>query len=252
MLTLPTTEEASVKEAAARAAELFPKKSSYLHLAFAIPGILHAEKSPSQIDYDNALLTFRTNTLGPLLLIKHFSAFLPKKATEIATGSNSASSSSTPSEKNSNPASTTEEGQDSKKPGSTSSSPSSSSSSSESLSRGLPPTAVWATMSARVGSISDNRAGGWYSYRASKSGVNQITKSFDQHLRATAGDRAMAIALHPGTVKTGLSKGFWESVGEDKLFTAEDAAGKLINVVNGLGVEGRGRCWDWKGEEIMP
>jgi hypothetical protein len=62
----------------------------------------------------------------------------------------------------------------------------------------------------------------------------------------------MAIALHPGTVKTGLSKGFWESVGEDKLFTAEDAAGKLINVVNGLGVEGRGRCWDWKGEEIMP
>jgi NAD(P)-dependent dehydrogenase (short-subunit alcohol dehydrogenase family) len=181
------------------------------------------------------------------MLIKHFSPFLPKKATEIVTGGSSSSSSKASNESTS----TTEEGQDSKKPKSTSETESSSSSSSN-LSRGLPPTAIWANMSARVGSISDNRAGGWYSYRASKSGVNQITKSFDQHLRATAGDRAISIALHPGTVKTGLSKEFWESVGEDKLFSPEDAAGKLVNVVNNLKLDQRGRCWDWKGDEILP
>ncbi|KAF2859156.1 hypothetical protein K470DRAFT_259171 [Piedraia hortae CBS 480.64] len=107
-------------------------------------------------------------------------------------------------------------------------------------------------MSARVGSISDNRIGGWYSYRSSKAALNQITKTFDLHLKTVAGDRAVAVAMHPGTVKTGLSEGFWGNVAEDKLFEPEFAAEKLMNVINRLKVEQRGRCWDWKGEEILP
>ncbi len=107
-------------------------------------------------------------------------------------------------------------------------------------------------MSARVGSISDNRAGGWYSYRASKAGVNQLAKSLDIHLQNTAGEKAMSVALHPGTVKTGLSEAFWASTPKEKLFSAEFTAERLCSVVEGLGQEDRGKCWDWKGEEILP
>lgn len=107
-------------------------------------------------------------------------------------------------------------------------------------------------MSARVGSITDNRLGGWYSYRASKAALNQATRTFDIHLRAAAGDKAVAIALHPGTVKTGLSKAFWGNVKEEKLFEPEWAAERLVEAVEGLRVEQRGRCWDWKGEEVPP
>lgn len=107
-------------------------------------------------------------------------------------------------------------------------------------------------MSARVGSISDNRLGGWYSYRASKAGVNQITKTFDNHLRIKSDDKAIAIALHPGTVKTGLSHEFWGNVQEDKLFSAEFSAEKLLDVIRSRRLEDRGKCWDWKGEEVPP
>lgn len=188
--------------AARMASDLFPRKSSYLHLSLCIPGLLFPEKSPAQIDYDKALLTFRTNTLGPLLLLKHFSPFLPRKTTELQA------------------------------------------------SDGLPKQAVWANMSARVGSISDNQLGGWYSYRASKAAVNQLTKTFDNYLKTSAKGNAMAISLHPGTVKTSLSKEFWNSVKEEKLFSPLFAAEKLIDVINSLTLDDRGRCWDWKGEEI--
>ncbi|KAF9639513.1 hypothetical protein BFW01_g11319 [Lasiodiplodia theobromae] len=183
-------------------------------------GLLFPEKAPSQIDAADALLTFRTNALGPLLAIKHFSPFLPRKSTRFSS----------------------------------SSSPSSSDGDDTSSYDGLPSDhAVWATMSARVGSIGDNRLGGWYSYRASKAAVNQATKTFDNHLRTSAAGNAMAVALHPGTVKTGLSEEFWGNVAEGKLFSPEFASERLVEVVRGLGVErGRGRCWDWRGEEVLP
>jgi NAD(P)-dependent dehydrogenase (short-subunit alcohol dehydrogenase family) len=118
--------------------------------------------------------------------------------------------------------------------------------------RGLPSVATTAIMSARVGSISDNRLGGWYSYRASKAGVNQVVKTFDNHLRTASADNAMAVALHPGTVKTDLSKDFWGNVKNEKLFEREWVAERLIDVIKEVGVEGRGRCWDWNGKEISP
>lgn len=204
VLQLDVTDEDSVANAAKQVASLIPKKESYLRLSLCVPGLLFPEKSPAQINYDDALTTFRVNTLGPMLLVKHFSPFLPRKATNVEEA------------------------------------------------RGLPNTAIWANMSARVGSISDNRLGGWYSYRASKAAVNQLTKSFDNFLKTSAGDNAMSISLHPGTVKTNLSKEFWNNVKEDKLFSPEFAAEKLMEVINHRGTDDRGKCWDWKGEEVPP
>lgn len=110
-------------------------------------------------------------------------------------------------------------------------------------------------MSARVGSISDNSLGGWYSYRASKAALNQITKTFDNHLKTSAGEKCVALGLHPGTVKTGLSKEFWGRVKKEKLFEPEWVAERLVGLCtkpDGIGVEGRGQCWDWDGKIIPP
>lgn len=62
----------------------------------------------------------------------------------------------------------------------------------------------------------------------------------------------MCLSLHPGTVKTGLSEEFWASTPPEKLFAPKFAAQKLIDVVNGVGLEGRGKCWDWEGKAIPP
>ncbi|KAK1731600.1 hypothetical protein CaCOL14_003562 [Colletotrichum acutatum] len=216
VINLDVTAEPTIAAAAAEAASLFPTSTHHLRLALATPGILHPEKSPAQIDYDDALETFRVNTLGQMMLMKHFSPFLPKKSVKFST--------------------------------STSSSPQ------DDESRGLPPShAVWAAMSARVGSTADNRKGGWYSYRASKAGVTSLAKSLDLWLSARSGERAMAVAYHPGTVKTGLSQGFWDTVPEGKLFEPEYAVERMCKVLTEeVGIEGRGRFWDWAGKEIMP
>ena len=84
-ITYTSTEEESVKAAASKVKHQFDHSDNHLRLAFAIPGILHAEKSPAQINYDLALQTFKINTLGPMLLMKHFCQFLPRKATHNLT-----------------------------------------------------------------------------------------------------------------------------------------------------------------------
>ena len=62
----------------------------------------------------------------------------------------------------------------------------------------------------------------------------------------------MCVSLHPGTVKTGLSEDFWGSTSQQKLFTPEFAAERLVEVVRNVGLDGRGRCWDWNGKEVPP
>lgn len=183
------------------------------------------------INYEDALETFKINILGPALLFKHFSQFLPtKRSPPFQTITNPSSSSSA--------ASSEGEQEEEDTNGETETA--------------LARMAVFAIMSARVGSISDNTSGGWYTYRASKAGVNQLVKGFDIFLKQKSGDKAVVVGLHPGTVKTGLSEQFWASTAKEKLFSPEYAAERLAEVVGGLNVEGRGKCWDWKGVEIPP
>ncbi|GAB0137066.1 hypothetical protein EsDP_00005349 [Epichloe bromicola] len=118
--------------------------------------------------------------------------------------------------------------------------------------RGLARHATWVFMSARVGSVTDNRSGGWFSYRASKAAVNSVARSLDVMLGARSGGKALAVAYHPGTVKTEFSRPFWGSVPEGKLFGPEYAVERMAAVVEGLDVRHRGKCLDWKGDVVPP
>ncbi|KAL6250034.1 hypothetical protein RBB50_002335 [Rhinocladiella similis] len=208
--------EASIAELARYCRETYhdgtPRKGEavqarpHLRLAFMIPGMLVPEKAPDKVDYESALQTVKMNLIAPMMLVKHFCAFLPRKSAVVDHHVD-----------------------------------------------GLPRSAVLALMSARVGSIGDNRLGGWYSYRSSKAGLNQLVKSTDIHLKMQSAANAMCVGLHPGTVQTGLSEQFWRSTPREKLFSPEFSAERLIDVVvNGLEEDGRGKCWDWNGKEIPP
>lgn len=110
---------------------------------------------------------------------------------------------------------------------------------------------VFAALSARVGSISDNRLGGWHAYRASKAALNQVIKTCSIEL-ARKNRSALCIGLHPGTVDTALSEPFQGNVPDGKLFTPEYSASKLLGVINTLDEECTGQCFDWAGEQIAP
>ncbi|KAI0036007.1 hypothetical protein K488DRAFT_41983 [Vararia minispora EC-137] len=199
-LRLDLTQESTIADAADALARALPKdKDPYLHTAFITGGVLYPERQPADLDFRKIEETFRINTISHLLMIKHFSQFLPSSR---AT---------------------------------------------------MPPNhfSKWIHVSARVGSVSDNKLGGWFSYRASKSAINQIVKTFDldlKHRRA----RAICVGVHPGTVKTELSREFWGSVKEGGLFEKEYAAEKMIEMVQNLEEKQRGRIWDWEGKEINP
>ncbi|KAH9931677.1 NAD-P-binding protein [Epithele typhae] len=141
-----------------------------------------SQRQPADLDLATIDETFRLNVISHLLLIKHFSRFLPPPS--VGRASEEAA------------------------------------------------LAKWVHVSARVGSVSDNRLGGWYSYRASKAALNQVVRTFDLHLQAK---RVPAI---------------W--VPAEKLLEPEDVAAKLVGVVEKLGTAERGRIWDWKGDEVPP
>ena len=109
--------------------------------------------------------------------------------------------------------------------------------------------AVFAALSARVGSISDNRLGGWYSYRASKAALNMMLRTLSIEIGRRFKNQVV-IGLHPGTVDTALSKPFQGNVPDGKLFTPEFSAGKLLEVVDRVGPEDTGGLFAWDGERI--
>jgi NAD(P)-dependent dehydrogenase (short-subunit alcohol dehydrogenase family) len=109
--------------------------------------------------------------------------------------------------------------------------------------------AVFANMSARVGSIGDNHKGGWYAYRASKAAQNQLTRTLSIELGRRA-KGAICVALHPGTVDTELSEPFQGRVPDDQLFSVERAAAQLLDVIDGLGLQDSGCFFDWAGDPI--
>lgn len=110
---------------------------------------------------------------------------------------------------------------------------------------------VFAALSARVGSISDNQLGGWYAYRASKAALNMIIKNAAIEI-TRRNKKSVIVGLHPGTVDSRLSKPFQGNVPDAKLFTPEFSVNKLIKVLESLTPEHSGKCFAWDGKEIEP
>ena len=110
---------------------------------------------------------------------------------------------------------------------------------------------VLAFLSARVGSISDNKLGGWYSYRASKTALNQIIKNFSIELKRTNPD-AIVLGLQPGTVDSNLSEPFKKNVAKGKLFTPEQSRELLSNVIENATTKDSGNLLAYDGETISP
>ena len=110
--------------------------------------------------------------------------------------------------------------------------------------------AVFAALSARVGSIGDNRLGGWYGYRASKAALNQLVRTLAIELARTRPEAAI-VGLHPGTVATGLSRPF-RGEGDAGVFTPREGADHLLRVLDGVGPAQSGRLLAWDGSTIPP
>lgn len=106
--------------------------------------------------------------------------------------------------------------------------------------------AVFATLSARVGSIGDNRLGGWISYRAAKAALNQIVRTAAVEIRRKRPE-AVVVALHPGTVRTGLTAKY---AGGHRTVAPDEAAANLLGVIDGLGPEDSGGFFAWDGARI--
>ncbi|WP_404336974.1 SDR family NAD(P)-dependent oxidoreductase [Sphingomonas sp. MMS12-HWE2-04] len=108
---------------------------------------------------------------------------------------------------------------------------------------------VFAALSARVGSISDNRLGGWYGYRASKAALNMMIHNLAIEERRR-NSSSVVVALHPGTVDTQLSRPFQGNVQPGRLFTPDRAALQLLDVVEGLRPPDSGKMFDFEGKEV--
>lgn len=107
--------------------------------------------------------------------------------------------------------------------------------------------AVFATLSAKVGSIGDNQLGGWYSYRASKAALNQFVRTAAVELRRRKPE-AVCVALHPGTVDSRLSAPF-SKAGLD-VRAPDEAAELLLGVVDRLRAADSGGFFDYRGEPL--
>jgi NAD(P)-dependent dehydrogenase (short-subunit alcohol dehydrogenase family) len=111
------------------------------------------------------------------------------------------------------------------------------------------PAPLLATVSARVGSIEDNRLGGWYSYRISKAALNMALKTLSIEWKHSH-PRGCVAALHPGTNDTPLSRPFQANVAPRDLFDPAYTAAKFVDLLSGLGPADSGRFWAWNGETL--
>jgi len=110
-----------------------------------------------------------------------------------------------------------------------------------------PGRSVFAALSARVGSISDNRLGGWYSYRASKAALNQLVRTAAIELRRMRPE-AVCVALHPGTVATRLSAPYVK--GRPDVQAPDEAAQRLLDVIAKLDARQSGQFFDHRGDAV--
>ncbi|MGI3168775.1 SDR family NAD(P)-dependent oxidoreductase [Pseudooceanicola sp. C21-150M6] len=105
---------------------------------------------------------------------------------------------------------------------------------------------VFAVLTARVGSIGDNRLGGWYSYRAAKAAANQIVHTAAVELARTH-RQAAVVALHPGTVQSDLTARYLR---RHPAVAPAEAAGNILSVLDGLGPADTGGFFDWRGDRV--
>lgn len=109
---------------------------------------------------------------------------------------------------------------------------------------------IFASISGKVGSIEDNRLGGWYGYRASKSALNMFIKNIAiEYSRVSK--KTVVVALHPGTTNTNLSKPFQNNVPPEKLFSVELCTQQLLAIINNLTMDDHGKFFSWNGD-ILP
>ncbi|MBW4961359.1 SDR family NAD(P)-dependent oxidoreductase [Sulfitobacter sp. CW3] len=105
---------------------------------------------------------------------------------------------------------------------------------------------VFAVLSARVGSIGDNKIGGWISYRSAKAALNQIIRTGAIEL-ARSHKHSICVALHPGTVKTPFTEKY---LARHPAVEASAAAENIARVIDGLGADDTGEFFDWAGSSV--
>lgn len=110
---------------------------------------------------------------------------------------------------------------------------------------------VFAALSARVGSITDNRAGGWHAYRAAKAALNMLMRNFAIETARTRA-AAICVTLHPGTVDTGLSRAFHRGLPAGQVITPQSSAAALLRVIDTITPADSGQCIGWDGVTIPP
>ncbi|MDY6782995.1 MAG: SDR family NAD(P)-dependent oxidoreductase [Cyanobacteriota bacterium] len=108
---------------------------------------------------------------------------------------------------------------------------------------------IFAAISAKIGSIGDNRLGGWYGYRASKAALNMLLRTIAIEYRRKT-PRTIVTALHPGTTDTQLSEPFQKNVPAEKLFSVERCATQLLAVIDGLEENQSGQFFSWDGQPL--
>ena len=108
---------------------------------------------------------------------------------------------------------------------------------------------IFASISAKVGSIGDNRLGGWYGYRASKAALNMFLKTTAIEYSRRC-PKTIIVALHPGTTDTRLSKPFQKNVPPGKLFPVEHTVDLLSKVISGLEIKDSGEFFSWDGTQL--
>jgi len=109
---------------------------------------------------------------------------------------------------------------------------------------------IFASISAKVGSIEDNYLGGWYGYRASKSALNMLLKNIAIEYNRVS-KNTIVVALHPGTTDTKLSQPFQNNVPPEKLFSVERCTTQLLSVINSLTKKDHGKFFSWDGT-VLP
>ena len=112
-----------------------------------------------------------------------------------------------------------------------------------------PEPAIFASLSARVGSIEDNQLGGWYSYRAAKAAQNMLLRTLSNEW-SFSHRNVCVVALHPGTVESSLSAPFISKGYKNRVLTASESAASLVGVIGKLRPRQTGAFYDWQGTHI--